>query len=83
MWDMGITGIGTAAFGFILGLIIGWIILRRGWRPIQFDFPAIEWVEKLIAIWKQDWAQAMYIRDPRSQHLIHCSPFPFRSEGPF
>jgi hypothetical protein len=59
--NMGISGIGPTLFGFISGLIVGWIILRRGRRPIQFDVPAIGWVEKPVAIWKQDWTQAVFI----------------------
>jgi hypothetical protein len=47
--------------GFLVGLFLAWILIRRGRRPIQFDAPALEWVEKPIAIWKQDWAQAVII----------------------
>jgi hypothetical protein len=36
-------------------------IIRRGRRPVQFDVPAIAWIEKPVAIWKQDWAQATFI----------------------
>jgi Na+-driven multidrug efflux pump len=58
---MGNAGVGTATLGYILGLIAGWIILRRGRRPIQFDVPAIAWVEKPVAIWKQGWSQALFV----------------------
>lgn len=58
---MGISGAGMAIFGFVLGLIIGWIIIRKGRQPIQFDVPAIEWVERPVAIWKQDWTQTVMI----------------------
>jgi hypothetical protein len=47
--------------GFLVGKFLGWILIRHGRRPIQFDVPAIGWVEKPIAIWKQDWAQAVFI----------------------
>ena len=58
---MGNAGIGTATIGFVSGLILGWIILRRGRRPVQFDVPAIAWIEKPVAIWKHDWAQAVFV----------------------
>jgi hypothetical protein len=58
---MGVSGIGIAIFGFLSGLVAGWVILRRGRRPILFDVPAIAWVERPLAIWKQDWAQALLV----------------------
>lgn len=58
---MGVSGEGTAIFGFISGLVAGWIIVRRGRRPIQFDVPAIGWAERPVAIWKQDWIQVLLI----------------------
>jgi hypothetical protein len=58
---MSFSGIGTAVFGFAAGIIAGWFIIRWGRRPIQFDVPAIGWVERPVTIWKQDWTQVIFV----------------------
>jgi len=55
------TDLGTAIFGLVFGIIVGWVILHRGRRPFQHDVPAIGWIEKPVVIWKQDWVQFIFV----------------------
>lgn len=58
---MSLSDIGIAIIGLFSGLVVGWIIIKRGRRPFKFDVSAITWSEQPIPIWKQDVSQTAFI----------------------
>jgi hypothetical protein len=58
---MGFSQIATAIFGFAVGILFGWIIIRRGRRVNEYDVQAVTWDEHPLPIWRQDNTQTVYI----------------------
>jgi hypothetical protein len=72
----------VALIGFLVGLFLAWLLIRRGRRPIQFDVQTISWVEKPVAIWKQDWTQTIFVLVHSLSILLIAILFLFDREVP-